>query len=34
MMLEKRLVEVIEEAKAAGLSSAELVEMIETLYQG
>lgn len=34
MMLEKRLVEVIEEAKAAGLSSAELAEMIETLYQG
>lgn len=34
MMLEKRLVEVIEEAKAAALSSAELVEMIETLYQG
>ena len=34
MTLEKRLVEVIEEAKAAGLSSAELVEMIETLYQG
>ena len=32
MMLEKRLAEIIAEAKQAGLSCAELVEMVETLY--
>ena len=32
MMLEKRLAEVIEEAKQAGLSCQEVVEMIEALY--
>lgn len=32
MMLEKRLLEVIGEAKSAGLSCQELAEMIEALY--
>lgn len=32
MMLEKRLAEIIVEAKQAGLSCEELVEMVETLY--
>lgn len=33
MMLEKRLGEVIGEAKAAGLSRGELLEMVEALYE-
>ena len=32
IMLEKRLAEVIEEAKQAGLSCEEVIEMIEALY--
>lgn len=32
MMLEKRLTEIIAEAKQAGLNCEELVEMIETLF--
>lgn len=32
MMLEKRLGEIIEEAKQAGLDCGQLVEMIEALY--
>lgn len=32
MMLEKRLTEIIAEAKQAGLSCEELVEMMETLF--
>lgn len=34
MMLEKRLGEVIYEAKQAGLSCDELIEMVEALYGG
>lgn len=34
MMLEKRLGEVIYEAKQAGLGCDELTEMVETLYKG
>lgn len=34
MMLEKRLEEVIHEAKQAGLSCEEFTEMAETLYKG
>lgn len=33
MMLEKRLAEVINEAKQAGLGCGELVEMVEALYR-
>lgn len=33
MMLEKRMAEVIREAKDAGLSSEEFVEMAQTLYE-
>lgn len=32
MMLEERLAELISEAKSAGLSSQEFVEMVEALY--
>lgn len=32
MMIEERLAELIAEAKSAGLSSSEFVEMAETLY--
>lgn len=32
MMLEKRIVEIIDEAKNAGLSSQEFMEMVEALY--
>ena len=32
VMLEKRLVEVIEDAKQAGLSAEDIKEMVETLY--
>jgi len=32
-MLEKRLTEVIKEAKDAGLTCAEFVEMAEALYE-
>lgn len=34
MMLEKRLTEVIAEAKQAGLSLEEIREMVETLFEG
>lgn len=33
MMLEKRLTEVIQEAKNAGLEKTELLEMVEALYE-
>lgn len=34
MMIEKRLSEIIAEAKQAGLSCEEMLEMAETLYRG